>query len=154
MKPVDVVIPTVGWACLLFASVVLLSDCRPPDSQSNLPGSLRDTEIFLESSKRWKAEDMAGKSFETREASAERHVQTLERLTFLDRESLEFELAIVYTRLRMLARTNGLIEKESMFERRAIEALRRGGAATATSSLVNALERKLWPSADASGSGP
>lgn len=151
MKPVDVVISPVRWAFLIFASVALLSGCRPTAPQANLPESLRDTEAFLESSKRWKAEDLAASSFEAREASGERHVQTLNGLTFLDRESREFELAIVYTRLRMLARTNGLVAKESEFERKAIEALRRGGAGTAASSLVNALERKLWPSADRAG---
>ncbi len=104
---------------------------------------MQDTEAFLASAEKWKAAQGSGLTLETLELETDKHVKMVQSLQYLDRPMREFEVARVYTTLRMLARQRGLKEKEAEFEKKAIEALQRSGAPGATSTMVDAVERRL-----------
>lgn len=77
------------------------------------------------------------------EEAGRRHIETVQGLQAVEVQMREFEIARVYTRLRMLARARGLKDKESEYEKKAVEAFQRSGAPSATSTMVDALERRL-----------
>jgi hypothetical protein len=77
------------------------------------------------------------------ESEGEKYIIVVKGMRYMDDQSREFVAAMVYTRLRMLARGRGNVEKQAEFEKKALDALRRGGAAHATVSTVDILEKKL-----------
>jgi hypothetical protein len=104
---------------------------------------MQDTEMFLESGKKWGSTQKADLSLEALEAEAERHISVVRGLRQLDLPMREFEVGRVYTILRMKARIGGAKEKELDFERKAVDALQRAGVPGSKSTMVDTVERQL-----------
>ena len=128
---------------MLLALLGLLGACRPPAPVGGQGGLMRDTEILLASGEKWKITQSLGASLEECEAEGERHIKVVQELQYIDRRMREYEVARVYTTLRLLGRIRGLPEKEAEFQKKAVEALQRSGAPGATSTMVDALEKRL-----------
>lgn len=106
------------------------------------PGS--EVDIRRISTARWEHAARSGETLENCQAAGEFHIRTVRGLQFVDPAMQAFEEAKVYTRLRKLARTQGVRNKEVEYEAKAVDALRRTGANShAGPGMVDAMERKL-----------